>query len=464
MIPLLILGTGPAASLLAIALARHDIPAQVIGRPRTAPAVEGLSQRVVAALKQLGCHEALALLGPRWHRVSSWNAQEVEMNGEFVVDRVAFDAALLRDVRAAGVDLRDGLVRELERGEGGGWCVRWEDVDGRQQRTDTALLVECRGHTAPKMAPDLHAGPTLVSLGRTFDGARAQPRTTFIESFPSGWAWGGVDPQGCAHIQVVMRPASVAAFDGDLDLAHAAALAQLTRLPQRFGRQLKATGAARARGIQAALRGAVAGNGYLRVGDAAYTCDPLSGHGMFEAASGAIATVPVIKTLLQRPAQAELARGYLRERIEAVFFSRIEVARQHYAAETHWEDEPFWQWVTQPVATRPSVARVTGPAAFATLPVVEDGFIVERRVVVSAEHPRGVRFIDGIDLGRLDALLQAGAAIVPADIGCHLGAPADAVARALRWLQTHSLLTRAGHRSGDFTTARGAFNDEKNPV
>ena len=129
--PLVILGAGPAASLLAIALARHDMPAQVIGRRRTAPAVEGLSQRVVEALRQLGCHEALALLGPRWHRVSSWNAQEVEMNGEFVVDRVAFDAALLRDVKAAGVDLRDGLARELARGEGGSFICTPLPLDGR---------------------------------------------------------------------------------------------------------------------------------------------------------------------------------------------------------------------------------------------------------------------------------------------------------------------------------------------
>ena len=445
MSPLLILGAGPAASLLAIALARHDIPAQVIGRPRTTPAVEGLSQRVVEALKQLGCHEALALLGPRWHRVSSWNAQEVEMNGEFVVDRVAFDAALLRDVRAAGIELHGGLVRELERGEDGGWCVRWEDDEGRPRRTEAALLAECRGHTSPKMAPDRCAGPTLVSLGRTFEGARPQPRTTFIESFPSGWAWGGVDPHGRAHVQVVMQPASVAAFGGDLDRAHAAGLAQLVRLPQRFGTQMKPAGATRARGIQAALRGGVVADCYLRVGDAAYTCDPLSGHGMFEAASGAIAAVPVINTLLRRPTQTALAQRYLRERIETVFASRVEAARQHYAGETHWADEAFWQRVTQPLELPLPAADSTRPPAFVTRPVVEDDFIVERRVVVSAEHPRGVRFIDGIDLGRLDELLQAEPQTGASDIGQHLHAPADAVARAMRWLQAQSLITRAGH-------------------
>jgi flavin-dependent dehydrogenase len=440
MSPLLILGAGPAASLLAIALARHDIPAQVIGRPRTAPAVEGLSQRVVEALKQLGCHEALALLGPRWHRVSSWNAQEVEMNGEFVVDRVAFDAALLRDVRAAGIELHGGLVRELERGEDGGWCVRWEDDEGRPRRTEAALLAECRGHTSPKMGPDRCAGPTLVSLGRTFEGARPQPRTTFIESFPSGWAWGGVDPHGRAHIQVVMQPASVAALGGDLDRAHAAGLAQLVRLPQRFGMQMKPAGATRARGIQAALRGGVVGDGYLRVGDAAYTCDPLSGHGMFEAASGAIAAVPVINTLVRRPLSTDLALRYFDERAESVFRSRVEVARQHYIAETHWQDEPFWSRMSASDSSQETVTPHSSRSYFSARPVVEGGYIVERPIVISAEYPRGVRFIDGVDLARVDELLRNGVPVVPEVISRYILMPHEKIAGALQWLRAHALI------------------------
>jgi hypothetical protein len=56
-----------------------------------------------------------------------------------------------------------------------------------------------------------------------------------------------------------------------------------------------------------------------------------------------------------------------------------------------------------------------------------------------------VRFIDGIDLGRLDELLRARPQTGPSDIGEHLHAPADAVARAMRWLQAQSLITPAGH-------------------
>ena len=53
--------------------------------------------------------------------------------------------------------------------------------------------------------------------------------------------------------------------------------------------------------------------------------------------------------------------------------------------------------------------------------------------------------VEGEGRGRLDELLQAGPQTGPSDIGQHLHAPADAVARALRWLQAQSLITRAGH-------------------
>ena len=167
-----ILGLGPAACLLALALARHGLRPLLLGSRRTRPAVEGVSQRLVEALRQSGCSHALDLLGPRWHRVSCWNAQEVEMNGEFVVERCAFDRALLRDVLAAGITVRDGLVRKVDRNPDQGVTVAFENTSGRRQILRASLLADCRGSTAPKTAPDRLAGPTLVSLGRSRSKSR----------------------------------------------------------------------------------------------------------------------------------------------------------------------------------------------------------------------------------------------------------------------------------------------------
>lgn len=435
-----VLGLGPAACLLALALARHGIRPLLLGSRRSRPAVEGVSQRVVEALRQSGCSHALDLLGPRWQRVSCWNAQEVEMNGEFVVERSAFDQALLRDVKAAGIEVKEGLVRSVDPQPEPGRVVAFEHANGRRQTLRAALLADCRGHTAPKTAADRLAGHTLVSLGRSFDGARAQPRTTFIESFEAGWAWGGVDPAGRAHVQVVVLPELLAAHDGDLDAAHAACMQMLGRLPRRFGRALQPTGPVRARGIQPILRGLIAEADWLRIGDAAYTCDPLSGQGVFEAVSAAIAAVPVINTLVRRPLSTDLALRYFDERAESVFRSRVEVARQHYIAETHWQDEPFWSRMSASDSSQETVTPHSSRSYFSARPVVEGGYIVERPIVISAEYPRGVRFIDGVDLARVDELLRNGVPVVPEVISRYILMPHEKIAGALQWLRAHALI------------------------
>ncbi|PKO34460.1 MAG: hypothetical protein CVU34_06810 [Betaproteobacteria bacterium HGW-Betaproteobacteria-7] len=434
---IVILGAGPAASFLALSLLRAGHAPLMIGQWRRKPAVEGLSLRVVEALERHGCAGALSLLGPRWRRISAWNGEEIEMNGEFVVERVAFDKALAADVGAAGITIHEGRVAGIGRDADGVRTIAWTDASGQWRHTRADLVAECRGHAAPRSLPDVHSGAMLVSLGRSFAGARPQPRTTFAESFAHGWAWGAVDGQGRAHIQTVVAADRVKRYGGDLEVTHTANLKYLDRLLAHFGREIQPSGPARARGIQPALRGGVAQEDYLRVGDAAYTGDPLSGHGIFEAASGAIAAVPVINTLLKRPDDGALALRYFAERAETVYFSRIKAARQHYAEETQWPDSEFWR---RACAGAPEESgKQPGQAKFDIRPVVEGGFIIPRRVVISEEHPRGVRFIDGVDLGLIDERLRTSPKIDITTFSRELSAPAESILRALRWLQTRHL-------------------------
>jgi 2-polyprenyl-6-methoxyphenol hydroxylase-like FAD-dependent oxidoreductase len=434
---IVILGAGPAASFLALSLIRAGHAPLVIGQLRRKPAAEGLSLRVAEALERFGCEDALSLLGPRWHRISAWNGEEVEMNGEFVVERVAFDNALSGDVRKAGITWHEGRIGRVGRDTDGILSVAWTDASGQLRHTHADLIAECRGHSAPRSMQDIHRSGVLMSLGRSFEGARPQPRTTFAESFAHGWAWGAVDTQGRAHIQTVISADMVSRYGGNLEVAHTACLRYLNHLRVRFGGDFRPAGPTRARGIQPALRGGIAQADFLRVGDAAYTCDPLSGHGIFEAASGAIAAVPVIRTLLDRPDDGPLALRYFVERATSVFFSRVKAAHQHYAAETRWPDSEFWRGVhadnVSVVSTQP------GPATFTVRPVVEDGFIMDRRIVVSEEYPHGVRFIDGVDLDRLDERLRASPTMELAAFSRALNAPSESILHALQWLQRHRL-------------------------
>ncbi|MDZ5456197.1 flavin-dependent monooxygenase QhpG [Azohydromonas lata] len=437
--PIALLGAGPAALALAIALRRAGLQPLVLGRPRPRPATEGLSWRVAQGFEQLGCRTALSLLKAPWRRVSAWAGTTVEMNGEFVVERQALDAALWEDARRAGVALQPALVREVEHRGEGGWRIHWEDARGGSHVTRAGFVVESRGRGAPKWAADQAAAAPRVALCRAFTGARRGRRTTFTESFEHGWAWGTLDAAGAAQVQLVLHPDTLKAHGGDVDAAHAAGMHQLPMCTALLGPSLQPAGGTAVRGIQAVLRGGTCLEDGLRLGDAAYGSDPLSGHGMFEAVSGALAAAPTLRTLLERPADAQAAREFYAARAREVFAQRLQAARAHYAGETRWPHAPFWQALQAGAAALVPVAQPQA-AAIAARPVVENGFIVRRRVVLAPGHPRGVRFIDGVDLPALHDALRGGAPDPSMEtLAAQLHQPPGAVHGALRWLQAQRL-------------------------
>jgi Dehydrogenases (flavoproteins) len=206
-----------------------------------------------------------------------------------------------------------------------------------------------------------------------------------------------------------------------------------------LGPRLQPRGGAGVRGIQAVLRGGCCGPDGLRVGDAAYTSDPLSGHGMFEAVSGALAAAPTLRTLLERPGDAEAACDFYTSRVRSIFAQRRRAAREHYATETRWIDAPFWREL-HAAPPEPDATPAPQAAAIAQRPVVENGFIVRRRVVIAPGHPRGVRFIDGIDVPALrDAVRRAPGKACVEGLAAQLGQPPGAVRNALRWMQAQRL-------------------------
>lgn len=430
---IVILGLGPAALALALALRSYGLRPVVVGRPRKQSAVEGLSHRAVGGLWQLGFTLAVAQLQMPGRRVASWGGAEAESNGEFIVERQAFDAALAADARCVDVELCTGAVQRLERKAPHDWCVLWQGSDGFPRILRARFVVEGRGHSAPKWGVDRYTGPTSLAVARQFRSEWCGRAGTFTEALPDGWAWGALHGNGRATVQITMQPNQFRQLGGSLNGAHAAAMSELTVLGRICGR-VEAVGDAVARGTHTTWRGASGLADGLRIGDAAYTTDPLSGHGMFEAVSGALAAAPVIHTLLRRPEATALALGYYEARIERTFIGRLSTAKAHYLAESRWADRPFWR---SRQALRDASWLATAPVrgvAIERQPVVENGFIVERRVVRTPAHPRGVRFIDGIDLALLHDALRASPRCSMESLCVRLGAKMESVQRAAQWL------------------------------
>lgn len=422
-----VLGAGPAAAVTALLLKRMGHAVEVIGSVRKTAHLEGASVRVAEGLARVQCRHAMALLGPRWQRGAAWNGEYREVNGEHVIDRQCLDEALVKDLAEAGVPFVNARVRQSYR-ESDRWVVVAESEGGTPISFTADFLVEARGRSAPKSSPDMASGHLSIALIRRFQAKAGGQARTLTEAFEEGWAWATVDANGVCSLQMVVDHDRV---DAPLDVLHERLARYLKLIPRELG-TLSPLGPVVSRGIQATLRSGLVDASYLRVGDAAYTCDPLSGHGMYEAISGAFAAAPTINTLLTRPDREALACGFYRERAQSLFRQRLAMAGEFYRGETRWADQAFWRSRSE-LLDEPEP--VPG-ASLVTTPVVEHGLIVERPVLVTPEHPRGVRFVAGVDLADLLSLTKTpdGEPSI-ASLAQRLSVAPRQVMAALTWLQ-----------------------------
>jgi menaquinone-9 beta-reductase len=418
----LVAGGGPAGCAAALGLARAGFEVVLVTVPRRPAVVEGLSERVVRFLEQAGCERTRATLGPSVRREASWNGRTTSANLEWVVERAIFDRALLEDVSAAGIRVSIASLRGL-------CCVdgAWQALAGAHA-CRANFLVEARGRRAPGRR---RHGPAAIALAQTWSGL-APRACTAVAPFEGGFAWFATVGNGHGSLQLVISPPGRAGHDTLLASVPPARVWLADASPC-------SSVSARHAGMSRAL--APLERSCIRIGDAALALDPLSGHGVFEALASATAAVPVVTTLLRRPADAALARAFYEERVERAFLRFARTARDFYRLEERWRETAFWQarchWPDDlPAHPSPS----SGAPEIQTKPVIEDGFVVAREVIVTADQPRGVFMVDGVPLVALLRAVQAGKiASIEAASRCFDRAPGQ-VETALAWLRYRGLL------------------------
>lgn len=410
---LLVLGGGPAGAAAALGLTALGYPVTLISEPRPFAALEGASERVVDGLRQAGFSRALERLPEPTPRRVTWNGLGSAANSERLIERRAFDRALLADLEAAGVRVIQGRVRQLER-DAAGHRVQVSESGGTSlHRGD--FLIEARGRRAPAGGRRCRRGIASVSLLQRCQGPAVPPGSA-VASLAEGWAWMAAAGSGDRYLQLT------------LDVAHAGLpekaaltgfiLGRLRRLPQAelFLRGAEPLGPAHARTSTPTHCLDPVGDDWIRIGDAAMAVDPLSGNGIFQALSSALQAPAVVHTLLRRPQDRELAKRFHRQRIADLFNRYSRIGRDFYALEQQWPDQPFWAarrgWPDgEPLHRRFGLADM----GIRRLPVLEGAFIVPREGVVTPDHPLGIWHLGGVPLAPLVRALQQGTEPPPLD-------------------------------------------------
>lgn len=434
-----VVGCGPAGAVAAALLKRIGYDVTVVAKARIHPVWEGMSTRAADGLKTAGFHRALDATSKLASRFSSWHGEVELANGEYLIEKQSLERALQSDLFRLDVSLIQGAARHYERQETG-WLITVSEENGAQQLIHADYLIAANGRTGGKNIGAL-SGPVSLMLSQSFSARLGSDPFTFIEPFEDGWAWAtwnGVD-----HASLHVTVASTLVSNLDCKHIFTSSCKKLQEIQKMIGTRSLAVSPVSARGSRPFLKKAIADSLHLKLGDAAYTVDPLSGHGMYEAISGAYAAVPVIHTILERPENAEQALRFYKNRAQSLFSQRMKSGIELYRSEMRWASNPFWAERSRDISERLEVLLdVPSKPHFMKKPVVEDGWIVEREVLLSNGHPQGIRFVDGIDLAQLYRLINTTQRLGMDQLSEALNAPPKHVASAMHTLVQEGI---AGH-------------------
>lgn len=341
-----IAGGGPAGAVAALVLARRGVSVMVL-ESRAEPerkVGECLPPNLTPLLRHLGLEDLLRQdghlrsLGNRFVWGSPRPGERPFFTGTqgdgWHVDRLTFEARLAERARAAGAEWRWGSrLAKCDR-SGGYW--RLETRDGEVLEADfvadatgrTARLARCLG--AKRVRYDRLVGAAALLRSPTPDA----DTYTLVEAVPEGWWYSALLADG--------RLAVAFMTDGDL----------LDRDAWRSALKRTESTRARVEGHGYALEesprifpaetsrlDAIAGEGWLALGDAAAAYDPLSSHGIGSAmGSGFYAGNAIADLLVGR---AEARDAYL-EVMQRAYGACLDLQKRHYAQERRWPESPFW--------------------------------------------------------------------------------------------------------------------------
>jgi flavin-dependent dehydrogenase len=376
----LVIGGGPAGSAVALALARRGMRVVVTTRAApTAPSVgEVLPPGVRPALAQLGLWEAFARDGhlPSAGVTAWWGSGEPRewdyVRGPYGdgwhVDRARFEEMLAGAARGAGaVFVPSARVLDLTRPSARErWLVRVREPNrDRTWRADFVVLATGRSGRLPGLGVSRRRLDQLTGLARHFALPPAAPALEprlWVEAAPDGWWYSAPLP----HRRVV------AVFLTDADLVGRSAgrsfVEGLSEAPQTARRLAGCAPLSPVRVVAAfaSRLTCFAGSGFLAVGDAAYSVDPISGGGLVKALRSAHEAAEAVTA---GPARTDEALAAYAGRWEAEYTRYVNGWADQYGLETRWPAAPFWRRRqpagydrvpvsgNEPVGARPAVRR-----------------------------------------------------------------------------------------------------------
>jgi flavin-dependent dehydrogenase len=358
----LVLGGGPAGATTALGLTRHGRKVCLVDWPcKRPPLGESLPPGAVPLLELMGLRREFERQGHlrTWSTKSAWGGEDLRdqdftfhpYGSAWQLDRAAFQDLLLAAARSAGTHiLRAPGLKRVVRSAGGLWSVDFDaigtiaarfivDATGRRSSFARAL-----GHR--RLKQDRLVATTICRAPRKREDAIG---FVLVEAQRDGWWYAASAPAA----------GLIATYMTDSDLLPARRDRRLSFFLERLDETLhvramfppeKTSTILVTCPAQTASLDLAGGDGWIAVGDAAISLDPLSSAGLCNALEMGLRGAAAIHGSLSGDPEAI---GKYASTVEQEMFEYNRLRHSFYAMERRWRDRAFWM-------RRRSVGRVTG--------------------------------------------------------------------------------------------------------
>jgi flavin-dependent dehydrogenase len=349
MIDVLVAGGGPAGCAAALFLAKHGFSVTLADAetPRDFKIGETVPPDIQKPLREIGALQSfLDDSHPCSPGICSiWGDREPvyrdgfnqPLGGGWRLDRARFDASLLDQVGKRGIDvLRRTRVVDAERA-GQGWNVT---LAGSEMALRADFLIDATGRSGSlsrRLGASRFTFDTLIAAYALLPMEEGRRGHAVIEATEEGW-WYAAD---LGHDRAVVALFTDADLARRQRLSDAATWRRLYRQTTQIARH-DVSSTCQKIGIAPAathIMSQTSGPGWLAVGDAASSWDPLKSAGITLALrSGIEGAQAVIRYCSRYPNALPEYDSQLRRRFTQYLVER----RQYYAIENRWPASVFW--------------------------------------------------------------------------------------------------------------------------
>jgi len=293
------------------------------------------------------------------------------------VDRKYFDSALLATAQAAGAQLYmgasfHGCRRNVQKNH---WEIDMVTAGTGTSTHTSKYILDCSGRRATvafALGIERYHYDNLFAFAQRFvtDSGRDQDTYTRIEACSDGWWYSNKLPSSTRHLkqESTQQVERVVVFHTDKDSKQAKQAANtqgfvelLAQSPQlaEYVRHAEFKPVGRVRGAAAGSErlSKFCGDGWLAVGDAAQSYDPLSSQGIYKAlSSGSMAAQMVHYALSDSNKDTFFIKRYAQEQTR-LWNEYVQQRDHYYTSEQRWSNHLFW---TRRHANKRVAANTTG--------------------------------------------------------------------------------------------------------